>query len=121
VTNVPNAYIGTSDGSGNSDLRLATRVGGVLTDQSYIAGTSGNVGIGTTTPGSPLDIKNAIKFQTDTTELNNNSARIFFSEDSPAIGDVDGMSLFCTENPRQPFSGRTRWGPAGEHLLHAEP
>lgn len=118
---IPAAPLSGADGSGLANLNASNLTSGTVTDarlspnvalldrgvQTFTGGTnsfSGNVGIGTPTPSSPLDLQNAIKLQTDTSETDNYAGRIFFNEDADNF--VSGFSLvYNGKNSSQPTFG----------------
>jgi hypothetical protein len=58
LATVPDVYVGTGDAffGEDNDFRVATNVGGTLTNRLTIDGATGNVGIGTTSPTALLEV-----------------------------------------------------------------
>lgn len=94
------------DSTGNGSGFIQSFKTGTAAQNLLLNPQGGNVGIGTTNPGAPLDIQNAIKLQTDLSEANNGAARLFMSEDS---SDNFGFSMiFNGKNSGTPvFNGTT--------------
>jgi len=57
VTDLPQVYLGTFGGSGQNNFRIATNNDGTMRDRVFVDGDSGNVGIGTTSPSSKLEVR----------------------------------------------------------------
>jgi hypothetical protein len=87
LASVPDVYIGTADGASSTNLRIATNVAGTLTDRIFITGSTGNVGLGTSAPGSLLNLNGSVPTLTfnHSSGLNqDNTGVIYFSEDATA-------------------------------------
>ncbi|HVU65149.1 MAG TPA: hypothetical protein VHC70_14300 [Phycisphaerales bacterium] len=76
IDTVPDAWIGTGDGflGNGSHLYIATKSGGALTTRMFVNGSNGNVGIGTTTPGSKLSFANFVGTSVPTVTLFENTS-----------------------------------------------